>query len=157
METGLHLACHRLGSAGSQPRRAEYSPLRRNPHPRSRLFPYPLLESGHRCDSFFSPARRSSPLAALAVSYGSLNRLSHCSINRTFPGLGELVTWHPLPGWNVACPPILKFSVRLGRTIDVNCASLDCVGERITNRQQQRASSAVRSLWPLLTIGGLLI
>ena len=151
---------------------------RHNSHPRSRLFPDPTLESGHRCDSFFSPARRSSPyrrtstprsattvfapdmlfpLAALAVSNGALNRLSHCSFNRTFPGLRELATWHPLPGWNGARPPILKLSVGLGRTIYVDRASLGCVSECITDRQQQRASSTVSSLWPLLTVGGLLI
>lgn len=97
------------------------------------------------------------PLAALAVSYGALDRLSHCSFNRTFPGLRELATWHPLPGWNVARPPILKLSMGLGRTIDVDCASLGCVSERIAYRQQQWASSAVSSYGPLLTIRGLLI
>lgn len=97
------------------------------------------------------------PLSALAVSYGALNRLSHCSFNRTFPGLRELATWHPLPGWNGARPPILKLSMGLSRTIDVNCASLGCVSERITDRQQQRASSTVSSLGPPLTVGCLLI
>ena len=99
----------------------------------------------------------SAVLSALAVSYGALNRLSHCSFNRTFPRLRELATWHPLPGWNGARPPILKFGVGLGRTINVDCASLGCIGERIAYRQQQRASSTVSSLWPLLTVGGLLI
>ena len=151
---------------------------RHNSHPRSRLFPDPTLESGHRCDSFFSPARRSSPyrrtstprsattvfapdmlfpLAALAVSYGALNRLSHCSFNRTFPGLRELATWHPLPGWNGARPPILKLGMWFARTVNVDRASLGCVSECIADRQQQWASSTVSSLWPLFTVGGLLI
>lgn len=185
---GLHLACHRLGSAGSRAERnihrfisishAQANSSRHDSHPRSRLFPVPTLESGHRCDSFFSPARRSSPyrrtstprsattvfapdmlfpLAALAVSYGALNRLSHCSFNRTFPGLRELATWHPLPGWNGARPPILKLGMWFARTVNVDRASLGCVSECITDRQQQRASSAVGSLGPLLTVGGLLI
>ncbi len=97
------------------------------------------------------------PLAALAVSYGALNRLSHCSFNRTFPRLRELATWHPLPGWNGARPPILKLSMWLGRTINVYRSPLGCVSECITDRQQQRASSTVGSLGPLLTIRGLLI
>jgi len=153
---GLHLACHRLGSAGRyEPSgiftvsisisHEQANSSRHNSHPRSRLFPDPTLESGHRCDSFFSPARRSSPyrrtstprsattvfapdrlfpLAALAVLNGSLDRLSHCSFNRTFPGLRELATWHPLPGWNGSRPPVLKLSVGLGRTIYVDRSSL---------------------------------
>ena len=97
------------------------------------------------------------PLSALAVSNGALNRLSHCSINRTFPGLREFATWHPLPGWNVPRPPILKLSVGLGRTIDVNRSPLSCVGERIADRQQQRASSTVSTIGPLLTVRCLLV
>ena len=97
------------------------------------------------------------PLAALAVSNGALDRLSHCSFNRTFPGLRELATWHPLPGWNGARPPILKLSMWFARTIYVDRSSLGRVSECIADRQQQWASSTVSSLWPLFTVGGLLI
>lgn len=43
------------------------------------------------------------------------------------------------------------------RAIDVDRPSLSGVGERITDRQQQRASCTVGSLGPLFTIGGLLV
>ena len=97
------------------------------------------------------------PLSALAVSNGALNRLSHCPINRTFPGLRELATWHPLPGRNVPRPPILKLSMGLGRTSHVYRATLGRVGECVANRQQQRTASAVSPIGPLLTVRCLLI
>ena len=67
--------------------RAEYSPLRRNPHPRSRLFPDPSLESGHRCDSFFS-----APLVAHHLIDG-LQRLGARQpfLLLTSSGVGRLV------------------------------------------------------------------
>ena len=90
----------------------------------------------------------SAVLSALAVSYGALNRLSHCSFNRTFPGLRELATWHPLPGWNGARPVELIISMWLARAIYVNSLPIGIELQSRFDGEQKWPAAAIRTFWP---------